>query len=319
MKKYFCTLFDSNYLIKGLTMIKSLKDNCKDFKIFVLCMDQQTKLFLEKVKISQIKCIGINELKNKELLEAKANRTNAEFCWTMASFFTWYVMKRYKEINLITYLDADLLFFSSVDPIFDEIGNSSIAIIEHRFAPPFQYLEINGRFCVEWNSFRRDVEGLECLNNWKKQCLEWCYSRVEDGKMGDQKYLDEWPKKYSSCHIIREVGAGIAPWNYSKYYIDGNHPNIKVDGANLIFYHFHQFQILRYDKFFRLGEMYTHQKKIPDAIYKRYEDQILNALNKIRSIDKYFNSGIEKNRNFLREKIKLVLPNFIKKFIRSFI
>ena len=29
--------------------------------------------------------------------------------------------------------------------------------------------------------------------------------------MGDQKYLDSWPNTYSNCHIIREIGAGIAP------------------------------------------------------------------------------------------------------------
>ena len=43
-------------------------------------------------------------------------------------------MDKFKDINLITYLDADLLFYSSFEPIFNEIGNSSIAIIEHRFA-----------------------------------------------------------------------------------------------------------------------------------------------------------------------------------------
>ena len=50
MKKYFCTLFDSNYLIKGLTMIKSLSEFCEDFDIFVLCMDNQTKFLLEKIQ-----------------------------------------------------------------------------------------------------------------------------------------------------------------------------------------------------------------------------------------------------------------------------
>ena len=37
--------------------------------------------------------------------------------------------------------------------------------------------------------------------------------------MGDQKYLDEWPDLYSSCHIIENMGAGIAPWNYCQYEI----------------------------------------------------------------------------------------------------
>ena len=72
-------------------------------------------------------------------------------------------MDKFKDINLITYLDADLLFYSSLEPIFKEIRNSSIAIIEHRFAKPYKNLEVNGRFCVEWNSFRRDEEGLRCL------------------------------------------------------------------------------------------------------------------------------------------------------------
>ena len=28
---------------------------------------------------------------------------------------------------------------------------------------PYKNLEVNGRFCVEWNSFRRDEEGMKCL------------------------------------------------------------------------------------------------------------------------------------------------------------
>ncbi|MGO8624669.1 hypothetical protein ACC817_36030, partial [Rhizobium ruizarguesonis] len=93
-------------------------------------------------------------------------------------------------------------------PIFDEIGNSSIAIIAHRFAPRLQNREVNGRLCVEWVSFRRDEEGMRCLARWREQCIEWCDYRLEDGKMGDQKYLDEWPDRYPNCHIIEHPGAG---------------------------------------------------------------------------------------------------------------
>ena len=50
MNRYFCTLFDSNYLIKGLTMIKSLSQHFSEFEIYVLCIDEKTKNFLEKVK-----------------------------------------------------------------------------------------------------------------------------------------------------------------------------------------------------------------------------------------------------------------------------
>ena len=319
MKRYFCTLFDSNYLIKGLTMIKSLSEFCEDFEIYVLCLDYKTKFILEKVNSSHIKCIELFEVENNDLLKAKEDRSKAEYCWTLAPNFTWYVMDKFKDINLITYLDADLLFYSSFEPIFKEIGNSSIAIIEHRFAKPYKNLEVNGRFCVEWNSFRRDQEGMQCLNKWRLQCLEWCFYKLGDKKMGDQKYLDEWPNIYNSCHIIKDFGAGIAPWNYSQYEIKKKIDKITINGEDLIFYHFHQFQILKNYKFFRLGEIYTSNKKEPESIYEIYEKNILSTISDIRKVDKDFSDGIIKNRIILKEKIKYFVPRKIKNLLRRFL
>ncbi len=318
MKRYFCTLFDKNYLIKGLTMIKSLKEQCDDFSIYVLCLDDKTKEILEKTKIKEIKCIQLNEVENEVLLSVKSDRSTAEYCWTLASSFTWFIMQNYQNIDLVTYLDADLLFYSSVKPIFEEIGLSSIAIIEHKFSQPFKYLEINGRFCVEWNTFRRDREGMNCLNTWRQQCLEWCYYKNEKGKMGDQKYLDEWPSKYENCHIIESMGAGIAPWNYSQYEISKNDNFIKINNEDLIFYHFHQFQLLENKKFFRLGKIYTSHKKEPLDIYEIYENKLIETLDFIRQIDMNFNDGIFKKKNFLKEKIKSLIPLKIKNIIRRF-
>ncbi len=319
MKRYFCTLFDRNYLIKGLTMIKSLIRYSENSEIFVLCLDDFTLNILNRINIQQIRCIPLKEVENKELLFAKKNRSNTEYCWTLASSFTWHVLEKYLEVDLITYLDADLLFFSDVEPIFKEIGNSSIAIIEHRFSPPFKSLEINGKFCVEWNSFRRNIEGMQCLDIWRRQCLEWCFYRNEEGKMGDQKYLDDWPKKYNSCHIIKNFGAGIAPWNYSQYRILQKDNLITINNVKLIFYHFHQFQILENNKFFRLGKIYTSNQPEPKAIYEQYENEILNTLEKIKKIDINFKEGIIKNNNYIKEKISYLLPRKLKNFLRRFL
>ena len=51
MKRYFCTLFDKNYLIKGLTMILSLKKFCGNSAVYVLCLDDKTKNILEQIKV----------------------------------------------------------------------------------------------------------------------------------------------------------------------------------------------------------------------------------------------------------------------------
>ncbi len=314
-KHNFCTLFDSNYLLKGVAMLQSLKQHCPTAHVYILCMDKKTEEILGKLNFSFVTCVPLADVENKELLHAKSNRGVAEYCWTLSSCFTWHVLQSNKTIDFITYLDADLLFYSSVEPIFNEIGSSSVAIIEHRFTPRLTHLEVNGRFCVEWVSFRRDDEGMACLSRWRDQCIEWCYYRLEDNRMGDQKYLDEWPELYSNCYIIQHTGAGIAPWNYAQYdfSIDANQ-NILVEGAPLIFYHFHQFQILSNGKFDRLSSFYTDECVEPYSIYSIYETTLKDLLKVVRGISPRFSSGL---KPVLLTNMRRFVQNFVPKGVKN--
>jgi len=320
--RYFCTLFDSNYLLKGLAMIRSLACYCPDMKIHVLCMDDQTKHILDRLNMPSVNCIALGEVEDKELLKAKADRGVAEYCWTLSSCFTWFVMQNHPEIDFLTYVDADLLFYSEVKPLFDEIDNASIAIIEHRFTPRLQDREVNGRFCVEWNSFRRDEQGLACLSRWREQCIEWCYYRLEDGKMGDQKYLDAWPDLYSACHILMHPGAGIAPWNYAQYKFSKDaYDNITVDGAQLIFYHFHQFQLLENGKFDRLSTFYTSECPEPSAVYEFYESELKKCLAHARGVLPDFKAGLKpasivRGRRFIQQYVPMWAKEIARRLLR---
>jgi hypothetical protein len=315
---YFCTLFDSGYLIKGLAMMRSLLRFCPSMKLYVLCMDAQTKEILEHLDLPSVHCITLAEIEDEALLKAKSERGVAEYCWTLSPCLPWHVMQMHPEIEFLTYLDADLLFYSDVQPLFDEIGGASIAIIEHRFTDRLKDHEVNGRFCVEWVSFRRDEQGMACLARWREQCIEWCYYRLEDGKMGDQKYLDEWPERYSANHIIMHPGAGIAPWNYAQYsFSRDSYGNISVNGTPLIFYHFHQFQLLENGKFDRLSTFYTSESREPEAVYEAYETELTRLLSEVREIVPYFKGGLKPvlnvtGRRFIQQRV----PRWIKEIAR---
>lgn len=319
--RYFCTLFDSGYLLKGLAMMRSLARFCPGAKIYVLCMDGQTKYILERLDLSFVTYITLAEVEDESLLRAKADRGVAEYCWTLSSCFTWYVMQNHPEIDFLTYVDADLLFYSDVQPLFDEIGDASIAIIEHRFTPRLRYLEVNGRFCVEWVGFRRDEQGLACLSRWREQCIEWCYYRLEDSRMGDQKYLDEWPSRYSKCHILMHPGAGIAPWNYAQYHFGTDETgNITVEDVPLIFYHFHQFQLLTCGKFDRLSSFYTAECPEPAPIYEAYEDELKKCLLDVRTIVPNFKAGLLPFYRVLgRRLIQQLVPMWFKENLRRYL
>lgn len=316
--RHFCTLFDRNYAFKGVAMLRSLFRQCPGARIFVLCMDEDTQRLLQGLDFPAVTCIALADLEEPAMLQAKRNRNVAEYCWTLTPCLPWYVLEREPAITSITYLDADLFFYSSLEPLFGEIGDASVTIIEHRFTPRLRHLEVNGRFCVEWVSFRRDAEGLACLELWRSQCLEWCYARLENDRMGDQKYLDAWPDRYKSVHILRHAGAGLAPWNFDNHHFaslpDGG---FSVDGVPLIFYHFHQFQLLDGGRFDRLSPFYIADRKEPDRVYAMYEAAVREAVSDVRQVIPGFGFGIKSVAHVAsRRWVQRFVPRPLKEALR---
>jgi hypothetical protein len=238
---YFCTYFDQHYLPRGLALHQSLRRHCPSFQLWVLCMDRTCYDALSQLGLADVHLIAPEDLErgDEELLRAKQNRTPIEYYFTCTPSLLLFILNNCPEVDIITYLDADLFFFADPAPIYDEIADHSIAIIEHRFPPHLRHLEQKGVYNVGWLSFRRDEHAFTCLHWWRERCVEWCYDRVEDGRFADQKYLDDWPVRFPGVVVLRHKGANLAPWNLANYkiHLDGNH--VWVDEQPLIFFHFH--------------------------------------------------------------------------------
>ncbi len=242
---HFCTYFDSNYLLRGLTLYRSLLVTGCEFELHVLTLDEDAQATLAYLALPNRHPIPLPELEAWEpaLLEAKANRGPIEYYFTLSPVLPLYLFSLHASIDLITYLDADLYFYCTPAAIFDEMGDRSILITEHRFPDYLRDKEKFGRYNVQYQSFRRAPEGLACLKRWKAQCLDWCFDRLEDGKFADQKYLEEWPARYKSLVVVRHKGVGVAPWNWATHPIELKDGAVKVGGDPLIFFHFHGVKI----------------------------------------------------------------------------
>lgn len=244
MKYNFCTLFDSYYLTRGVALYRSLELYCKEFHLYIFAFDKKSYFTLGKLNLKHATIIPLNEFENDDLLRVKPSRTIAEYCWTSTASTIWYSINKF-NLNHCTYLDADIVFFSSPAPIYDEIGSNSIAITPHNFSPKLRSSEVYGKYCVQFTYFKNDIDGLKALNWWKNCCIEWCYAKMTDGKYGDQKYLDFFKEKFNNVHIISHIGAGVAPWNISQYKVELIENkviiNLRKDMINkfqLIFYHY---------------------------------------------------------------------------------
>ena len=63
------------------------------------------------------------------------SRSVAEYCYTCSPILPRFLFDRAPDLELLTYLDADLFFFSDPRVLLDELGSGSIGIIAHRFSP----------------------------------------------------------------------------------------------------------------------------------------------------------------------------------------
>lgn len=243
---HFCTYFDINYLTRGLALYESLRQHCrKPFVLWVLCFDDESHALLARLKLSGMELITQAEFEagDTALIAIKQDRTRVAYYWTCTPSLPLYVLAHHPEVEIVTYLDADLYFYSDPQPIYDEIGSASILITEHRYAPKHAYLaRTSGKYNVGWLSFHRDANGLACLHWWRERCLEWCHAYYEDGKFGDQLYLDDWPERFAGVAVLQHKGAGLAPWNLAQYNLQGRQTQLTVDGQPLIFFHFHGFR-----------------------------------------------------------------------------
>jgi hypothetical protein len=278
--EHFVTLFDNNFLPVGLCLHSSLLEHAQPFHLWILCVDELVEQNLQRLGLSHVSLIPLREVEDARLLGVKPTRSRGEYCWTLTPFTPQFVFNRNPLVKRITYLDADLFFFAPPKFLLDEFEHSGkhVLITEHAYDPRYERwgrARRGGRFCVQFITFKRSPESLKVLHWWQDRCLEWCYARVEEGKFGDQKYLDQWPELFGSeVHILLQKEKTLAPWNV-RYYA-------RLRGGSLepTFFHFHGFRILS-----RKQILLYSGYRVGDSANKLYQDYLVSltcALGKLQ-------------------------------------
>ena len=303
-RREFCTLFDSDYLIKAVAMYRSLERTCPSFHLTAFCFDELAERLVGELGFEHLSAVPLSELEahDAELLSVKSDRSPVEYCWTATPALPLFMLDTRPEIDEVTYLDADLLFFSDPEPLFEEMGDASVLITPHRFSPEYAQNAMNGIYNVQFMTFRRDERGLETLNWWHDRCIEWCYYRLEDGKLGDQKYLDDWPERFEGVHVLQHKGGGLAPWNASQYRVRQRRGTVYVDEQPLVFFHYHRVRMRKDDKHDWHPPGYHVPRSASRLVYPPYLRALDRALEEIRAVAPEFDRGLDSART-TRERI----------------
>lgn len=268
----FCTLFDSAYMGQGVCMIESLQRHMPDSTMVVFAYDDMAFDLLSALQMPNVIPVRLADLENEELLRIKPSRSRGEYAWTLTSSAILYAIEHF-DLPGCTYIDADLFFFSSPLPLLEEMGEQSVLITPHNYYWIYDQSRRRGVYCVQFITFLNDACGLRVLRWWRDACIDWCFNRLEDGKFGDQKYLDEWATRFEGVHSLCHQGM-LGPWNIQKYHVQNANGVTTVqrkqsdESCEAIAFHFHMLRSLPDGKI-DLG-WYLLDRQVRQEIYHPY-------------------------------------------------
>ena len=272
--EHYVTNFNMGFLPQGLTLYRSMQRHLKAFKLWVVCMDTDCFNALHALNLPNIKPINFLSFESEAYRCLRGERTVAEYCWTINPLNPHLVFAKDSSIEQVTYVDADLWFLRSPESIFQEFSNSrkSVLVTEHAYLPQYDQSSSSGIFCAQWISFVRGRS--EPLRKWwEEQCFQWCFNRSEDGKFGDQKYMENWPILFPDLvHSLSNPKLILAPWNAQD-----------KDLNNGVAHHFHGLRILD-DAHYVVKSFYLISDECQRKIYKPYLMDLSDSIKDMKNI-----------------------------------
>tara|TARA_R100000152_G_C6746113_1_gene169707 strand:- start:94 stop:1026 length:933 start_codon:yes stop_codon:yes gene_type:complete len=241
--KHVITLSDYNYLVYGLTLFESIDQYSDDYIIHYLCTDKKCFDTLSNLQLPNIACYNIADLENNtDFISLRENNISnkksvysvtEELHWSLASFFSYHLLEKHKLPHVL-YIDSDILFYNTIDKIFEAMGDKSIGVITHKHNKKDAE---TGYFNVGIVYFKNDDAGNSCLKFWRDCCIDPHNKYAEKyGTCGDQKYLELFGKLFGddNVEILCPKVGNLAPWNLPMCTLTGNDKFIWHDKDGLV-------------------------------------------------------------------------------------
>lgn len=300
----FSTIINKDYILRGLTLYKSLEAYLDNDKFIIFCIDQESYDTLENYKSNKLLLIPTNVFEDNVLLKLKKIRKINEFCWTLKPFCLSYIFKKFKITKWAIYLDSDSMVFNYFTNVLDD--NFDILITPHNPSNK-DFLEILkdvGIYNAGFVGFKNTKNAKLALRWWSQKCKECCSGLVKKDSYADQKYLDKFPKKFNKVNSNSSNGLNVAPWN-----IMDNTNTLKITekiNQILVFYHMQGLKIYNKYIYDLYSDNYKVNKETYIKVYKPY----------IRLLKQTYKELTDLDRNFRQKKeLKIDLKFLIKKLI----
>lgn len=273
----YCTLLGTNFLAVGLTLYDSIQRYHPGSQLYILAMDDRSYQILRQMNLPNATILSPQDLDPGPIAIAKTQMNFGQICWTCQPLLCKHILFTLNQDRVI-YMDADCYFLNSPTAEIEKIEKAGISatLVPHAFPTRWTHLEASaGKYCVQFNFFRRDDRAKAVLEDWLQGCLQ--YNKEAPFHYIGQQSLSVWPEKFPGVQVIQNPMMGVAPWNAENFQADA------VIAQHVIFYHFHDVSLIN-SKFFDIGTNFFIPTNIRKQIYRPYLLEVLKNKKKVESL-----------------------------------
>ena len=247
-----CTIVTKNYLPYARTLATSLKKYNPDVSLYVLLADRVDGYF--DPSLEPFKFIYLEDLPDFKAIERMClYYTPFELCCALRGVLHEYMFQR-TDAEKWLFLDSDMMVHSSLDIIFDRLGDSSILLTPHNVIPadsnyvnPFELRFLkNGLYNGGFIGLKRSDSSWKFIQWFKNRLQDFGFNDyypnsefLERGLFVDQLWLNLVPLYFEEVGLCLEPGANLGHWNiFDRAFDRDSLGNITVDRKPLLFTHF---------------------------------------------------------------------------------
>lgn len=321
MKRCVFTICAKNYIGLAKIMEKSMYKYTDTIDFFIVVADEfdlQEKIVENNILIAK----NILSMEEKKWIALTFKYNITEFCTCIKPFVFQYFFQK-MDYAKVCYFDPDILFFDSVDAIFDEMENYEILVTPHNV-----YFDVTensrsledeikgaGIFNFGFVGLSKGLYTMRILEWWGTRLLDKCFIDTSKVLFTDQLWGNFLPSylPQDALNISRSLGMNVAPWNFSerkieldinRYYVVARNDNT-ARRDKLIFVHFSGYDYMAITRGNIKQYNYNHDIMFDDikTIFDIYKEALSYE---ITILKKYLDMNYTYNYYTNGEKIELI-------------
>lgn len=217
------TIVAKNYIGLALILEKSIRKYYNNVDFYIVIADEVESGVITNLPPNALIAKDILNLSDDIWYNMSFKYNLTEFCTSIKplSFKYFINSKKYKKV---IYLDPDIYFFSSIEPIFKELDNVSMVLTPHILqipnkgatdSPESDWMTC-GMFNLGFCGIRDTSKSKRILDWWHERLVSSCFNERLKGQFTDQKWMDFIPCFLESTEltISHKLGYNFAPWNF---------------------------------------------------------------------------------------------------------